>query len=408
MGILSPADVRCHGVGNGIVQYIAVHGAVLFAGDVLRVRPCGVQRLQALQPGQRGGLRFGAVQRFRLLHIAAGLLHRAGQSKAQKRHLRLEVPEDHRRMFRRRRGGQGKGVPERCHPVCAGARAGVLLHRLFQGHGAGVAPLKLRNHRSGGGLLIGALGGFAPAAVAASEAVRTGQLTSRQASALLPACVCSGPSFVILTVGQQMLGSRAVGVRLFAAQLLAGYLTAALLCRMQGGAGQAPPAQGETIPLPALDAVIAQAAVTYLKLCGFVLYFRLLAAGCGALLPQPWAALPAMLLEVCSGCDQAARTGLWASTLCCAALSVQGVSVLLQVRTICPAEISLRPLLAARAVHLPLSVALFWLGSTVPVQAVQTFTTLTERVVVLRRVPLDCALLAFAVCCITVEELARS
>ena len=72
------------------------------------------------------------------------------------------------------------------------------------------------------------------------------------------------------------------------------------------------------------------------------------------------------------------------------------------------AEISLRPLLAARAVHLPLSVALFWLGSTVPVQAVQTFTTLTERVVVLRRVPLDCALLAFAVCCITVEELARS
>ena len=79
----------------------------------------------------------------------------------------------------------------------------------------------------------------------------------------------------------------------------------------------------------------------------------------------------------------------------------------MQVRTICPAEISLRPLLAARAVHLPLSVALFWLGSTVPVQAVQTFTTLTERVVVLRRVPLDCALLAFAVCCIAVAELQK-
>ena len=261
--------------------------------------------------------------------------------------------------------------------LAAGCGAGQWLGFVFR---PAARLMGIRAKGAGGVLLIGALGGFAPAAVAASEAVRTGQLTSRQASALLPACVCSGPSFVILTVGQQMLGSRAVGVRLFAAQLLAGYLTAALLCRMQGGAGQAPPAQGETIPLPALDAVIAQAAVTYLKLCGFVLYFRLLAAGCGALLPQPWAALPAMLL----------------------------VSVLLQVRTICPAEISLRPLLAARAVHLPLSVALFWLGSTVPVQAVQTFTTLTERVVVLRRVPLDCALLAFAVCCITVEELARS
>lgn len=267
----------------------------------------------------------------------------------------------------------------------------------------------VRAKSAGGVLLIGALGGFAPAASAAAQAVQTGQLSAKQASALLPACICSGPSFVILTVGEQMLGSRALGVRLFASQLLAGYLSAALLCRMQGGG-----ADGKTLPqaapdlLQPLDAIIAQAAVTYLKLCGFVLYFRLLAAGCGALLPQPWAALPAMLLEVCSGCDQAARTGLWASTLCCAALSVQGVSVLLQVRTICPAEISLRPLLAARAVHLPLSVALFWLGSTVPVQAVQTFTTLTERVVVLRRVPLDCALLAFALCCLTAWELCKA
>ena len=217
-------------------------------------------------------------------------------------------------------------------------------------------------------------------------------------------------AFLVFAAPQRCADALQAGLRLCGGPLLVSLFPFLIVSALAAGcgAGQAPPAQGETIQLPALDAVIAQAAVTYLKLCGFVLYFRLLAAGCGALLPQPWAALPAMLLEVCSGCDQAARTGLWASTLCCAALSVQGVSVLLQVRTICPAEISLRPLLAARAVHLPLSVALFWLGSTVPVQAVQTFTTLTERVVVLRRVPLDCALLAFAVCCITVEELARS
>ena len=119
--------------------------------------------------------------------------------------------------------------------------------------------------------------------------------------------------------------------------------------------------KAEDIPLPTLDAVVAQAAVTYLKLCGFVLYFRLLAAGAETLLPKPWSVLPAMLLEVCSGCDCASRTGLWASTLCCAALSVQGASVLLQVRTICPPEVSLGPLLAARVLHLPLSLALFWL-----------------------------------------------
>lgn len=204
-----------------------------------------------------------------------------------------------------------------------------------------------------------------------------------------------------------MLGSRALGVRLFAAQLLAGYLTAAVLCRMRGGAGQCLPAKAEEIPPPTLDAVVAQAAVTYLKLCGFVLYFRLLAAGAETLLPKPWSVLPAMLLEVCSGCDCASRTGLWASTLCCAALSVQGASVLLQVRTICPPEVSLGPLLAARVLHLPLSLALFWLVMPGTEQAVQAFSTLSGRVVIMHRVPLDCALLAFAVCCIAVAELQK-
>ncbi|MFQ7014296.1 MAG: hypothetical protein ACLRRU_08095 [Faecalibacterium sp.] len=192
-----------------------------------------------------------------------------------------------------------------------GCGAGPLLGFAFQ---PAARVIGVRAKAAGSVLLIGFLGGFAPAAAAAAQAVRTGQLTPRQASALLPACVCSGPSFVILTVGEQMLGSRALGVRLFAAQLLAGYLTAAVLCRMQGGAGQCLPAKAEEILLPTLDAVVAQAAVTYLKLCGFVLYFRLLAAGAKALLPKPWSVLPAMLLEVCSGCDCASRTGLWAST----------------------------------------------------------------------------------------------
>ena len=126
----------------------------------------------------------------------------------------------------------------------------------------------VRAKSAGGVLLIGALGGFAPAASAAAQAVQTGQLSAKQASALLPACICSGPSFVILTVGEQMLGSRALGVRLFAAQLLAGYLSAALLYRLQGGgaSGSTPPLKAPC-PVQPLDAIIAQAAVTYLKLC---------------------------------------------------------------------------------------------------------------------------------------------
>ena len=121
--------------------------------------------------------------------------------------------------------------------------------------------------------------------------------------------------------------------------------------------------------------------------------------------PTALAPFPAMLLEVCSGCDYAARTGLWASGLCCAALSVQGASVLLQVRTLCPPEVSFKPLLWSRVLHLPLSLALFYLG--LPQSAVESFNTLCARVVPMQRVPTDCALLVFAVCCITACEACR-
>lgn len=122
-------------------------------------------------------------------------------------------------------------------------------------------------------LLIGSLGGFAPAASAAAEAVRSGQLTTREADALLPACVCSGPSFVILAVGQSMLGSAELGVLLFLAQVAAGYLSAALLARLGGTLGSmAHPAVPTASQPLRLDGIIAQASQTYLKLCGFVLF----------------------------------------------------------------------------------------------------------------------------------------
>ena len=74
-----------------------------------------------------------------------------------------------------------------------------------------VRCIGLRSRSAGSVLLIGLVGGFAPAAAAAAEAVRSRELTPQEASALLPACICSGPSFVILTVGEQLLGSRVLG-----------------------------------------------------------------------------------------------------------------------------------------------------------------------------------------------------
>ena len=265
----------------------------------------------------------------------------------------------------------------------------------------------IRAPAAGRVLLIGFLGGFAPAASAAAEAVRSRQLTAKEADALLPACVCSGPSFVVLTVGQSMLGSAEVGVLLFLAQVAAGYLCAALLARLGTPlrAAQSPVQQSETHILR-LDSIIAQAAQTYVKLCAFVLFFRMLAAGVGEILPAGADVLCAMILEVCSGCDLAAKSGRFASMLCCAALSVQGLSVLMQVRTICPPEMTLRPLYRARLLHLPLSLLLFYL--LLPQRAQETFSTLCGRVTMMRRLPPDCALLVFIGCCFAVCELSRN
>jgi hypothetical protein len=274
---------------------------------------------------------------------------------------------------------------------------------------------------SGGILLMGLTGGFAPAANTTAQCFRAGQIDAEEAADLLPACIGSGPSFVILSVGAGMLGSAALGVRLFAAQALAGCLTAGVLHRvrrkkrkqntqqLREGEGQpnsnAATANDKAELLP-LTQVIADAAMTYLRLCGFILYFRFLAGGLGALLPANWRVYPAMLLEVCSGCAMAAQTGRWASYLCCAALSLQGASALLQVRAICPKEISFGPLLAARALHLPLSLLLFRL--LLPRGTADVFSTLAERVIPKTRVPADCALLAFFGCCFVACRLCRA
>jgi hypothetical protein len=273
---------------------------------------------------------------------------------------------------------------------------------------------------SGGILLMGLTGGFAPAANATAQCFDAGQIDAEEAADLLPACIGSGPSFVILSVGAGMLGSAALGVRLFAAQVLAGCLTAGILRRARrkkrGRKGQtvqarearpnraAPPAK-DRAELAPLTQVIADAAMTYLRLCGFILYFRFLAGGLGALLPERLRVYPAMLLEVCSGCALAAQAGRWASWLCCAALSLQGASALLQVRALCPKEISFGPLLAARVLHLPLALGLFRL--MLPGGTADVFSTLPARVIPRVRVPADCALLAFFGCCFVACRLCR-
>lgn len=61
------------------------------------------------------------------------------------------MPGGENGVFRRRRGRQGKCLPEHQKLYAAGTASGVLKDILFQRHGAGVVPFKLGKHRPSGG-----------------------------------------------------------------------------------------------------------------------------------------------------------------------------------------------------------------------------------------------------------------
>lgn len=286
----------------------------------------------------------------------------------------------------------------------------------FEGDGAATA------------LLLSWLGGFAVAAGCIGQLYRARQLTKPEAECLLASAVGSGPAFVINTVGLLMLGSHQAGMLLLGALLLAnlccGLLLRPALRRQRGGnparagadAGRksgfvargkaAEQAETEAPPPPAarqtgLVAAVGQAVDSTLTVCGFVLFFRFLCVVLAGLLPQggPAAFAVSALLEVTSGCAAAAALGAGRMYACCAALSLQSLSVLLQVRALLPAELSMRPLLRCRVVHLPLSLLFLRLGLRLWPDASAALSTLAPRVLARSRMPLDAALLLFFLCC---------
>lgn len=276
--------------------------------------------------------------------------------------------------------------------------------------GAAVWPytrfgLGIRDSRAATALLLAWLGGFAVAARVIGQMYSAGAVTRRQAQLLLICGVGSGPAFVVNTVGCLLLGSPRLGWCIFASLLLAN-LAAGLLARLalapETEAFEKPAScrEDETPGISFVSAV--QGAVqSMLAVCGFVTFFSFLNRGLGTFLPAsgPVRAAFAALLEVTGGCVQTSQLGGAAAVYgCCAALSIQSLSVFLQVRALLDRDISLLPLAAARPVHLAFSLgALRFLLCIVPGAAAAAAAG--ERLIVQSRSAPDAALVLFALCC---------
>ena len=287
--------------------------------------------------------------------------------------------------------------------------------------------LGLHSPQAPAAMLCGVLGGFAGGAKAVDVLYRTGELTAAEAALLLVCTIGSGPGFVVSSVGALMLGSAGAGWLLLGAQLgaslvcglaaalfvrlrkrgsMAGRFRAAVACAAQTGKGM--PAGRCSVPQKTQpDAVPSQTGFVpavrdsvnaIVMLCGYVTLFSFFAAiavptGADASV-RFWATLP---LEVTSACRAACETAsAWRTQLCCAALSVMGASVFLQVRALLAPRIPLLPLLLSRLLHLPLSLLLFGLLAKLFPRALSVGAQWDASPLLAVRMPPDVMLILFA------------
>lgn len=73
---------------------------------------------------------------------------------------------------------------------------------------------------TGATILLGLLGGYPTGAIGVNELYRQKKITAKQAEQLLLFTVCSGPAFVVGTIGTQLSANQPFGVTLFVAQLI--------------------------------------------------------------------------------------------------------------------------------------------------------------------------------------------
>lgn len=263
------------------------------------------------------------------------------------------------------------------------------------------AAMGISSPKAPSAVVCGWLGGFAAGADQVSQLYREGEISKKQGSLLLIASTVSGPSFVAAGVGARLLGNAALGWMMFGAQCAAAALCAILFSfvipqeKDGGSRGRAVQAKG----CDASEAVASAVQATTI-LCGYVTLFSFLSAYAAPLGNGVRYAV-CFFLEVTNACIAAAEsdTGLRAA-MCAAALSAMGASVFLQVRAFAGKEISLKPLLVSRIVHLPLM--LFFIRLLLTMFPSTQSAAVWENVYA-SRLPADAACVLFVLCALAMH-----
>lgn len=263
-------------------------------------------------------------------------------------------------------------------------------------------------------LLLSWLGGYAVCAGLVHDLHVQGKISSRGAQLLLLLGCCSGPGFVVGSIGGQMLESAYLGLLLYVAQLVANLLAVLALWPFLVKRSNVPPAAGtpsSSARRPvSLSSAIVQAVNNCLSVCGAVVFFRILQA----VWVQTFSFLSGLspfvsaVLEISAGCTDFARLGN-SLTLpgICLCMSVLGFSVFTQLHAILQGAADLRLLFFSRLVHIPCLWLLVRAGICFLPMQVPAFSSLAPRVITTSRVSPDAAFVIFLFLCAVLYKIRK-
>jgi len=140
-----------------------------------------------------------------------------------------------------------------------------------------MTPLFRLPGAAGSAVVLGLMGGYPIGARTAAELYRNGALTRQEAQRLLTFCNNSNPVFLISLLGAGVFSSVRTGVWLWLIHLLAALLVG-LVFRRGGGRSVPPPVppRAQESAAGALVRAVGDAALSMVRLCGFVVLFYVL------------------------------------------------------------------------------------------------------------------------------------
>ena len=183
-------------------------------------------------------------------------------------------------------------------------------------------------------ILTGMIGGFPTGALGACKLYESGVLTREDAGRVCALSSCASPAFIIGTVGA--MWGREYALFLLITQTVTAFAIAAILAR--GRENHSTPRTVKQMPYSgptrAICTAIYESALSCVGICGYIVFFRVIASLIGTLIPSLYE-YAAAVLEFSSGAAAGASYGgVFGISLTGFAVGFAGVSVFMQTMNI--------------------------------------------------------------------------